>query len=108
MNRPEYVFKGRTYKTINGLSKAIFQDSGCDSHSMVVNRVITATVGRKPNERIVARYTVSPPVLGQPMTVTRQSEIPAANLSNAYKPNETEREQSERQADRIEMFRREI
>lgn len=74
---PEYVFKGRTYKTVSGLSKAIFQDSGCDSHSMVVDRVITATVGRKPEQRVVARYTVSAPVLGQPMTVTRQKEVHA-------------------------------
>ena len=74
---PEYVFKGHTYKTVSGLSKAIFEDCGCDSHSMVVDSVITATVGRKPDQRVVARYTVSAPVLGQPMTVTRQKEVHA-------------------------------
>lgn len=72
MTGPEWVFKGRTFKTVNGLSKAIFKDCGCDSHSMVVGplRIITATVGRLP-ERIVARYQVSPPTPGKPMTVTR-------------------------------------
>lgn len=73
---PSYLFKGRTYKTVAGLSKAIFNDCGCDAHSMVVDRVITATTGRKPNEQIVARYHVSAPTPGQPMTVTRLA-VPA-------------------------------
>lgn len=43
---------------------------------MVVDRVITATTGRKPNEQIVARYHVSAPTPGQPMTVIRLA-VPA-------------------------------
>lgn len=72
-NLPTYLFKGRTYKTVAGLSKAIFQDCGCDAHSMVVDRIITATVGRKPDERIVARYHVNEPTPGEPMRVTRET-----------------------------------
>lgn len=68
---PEYRFKGRTYKTVNGLSRAIFDDCGCDSHSMIINRVITATVGRREQERVVARYEVSAPEVGKPMAVIR-------------------------------------
>lgn len=71
MDSPSYLFKGRTYKTVAGFSKAIFLDCKCDAHSMVVDRIITATVDRKPNERIVARYHVSEPTPGEPMRVTR-------------------------------------
>lgn len=69
--KPVYILNGRTYKTVAGLSKALFADSGCDSHSMVVDSRITCTVGRKPDQRTVAVYAVSKPEIGKPMTVTR-------------------------------------
>lgn len=71
MDLPVYVFKGRRYKTVSGLSKALFTDSGCTSHSMVVERVITCWTGRGTEQQEVARYAVSAPEVGKPMTVTR-------------------------------------
>lgn len=68
---PAYRFKGRLYKTVSGLSKAIAVDSGCDSHSMVVNRHITCTTGRREAQRTVAVYEVSAPKLGEVMDVLR-------------------------------------
>lgn len=73
METPVYLFKGRRYKTVRGLSTALFADSGCESHSMVVDRVITCTVGRGADAKIVARYRVSEPSVGHPMTVTKES-----------------------------------
>ena len=69
---PVYTFKGRTYKTVAGLSRALFADSGCDSHSMVTrDRRIICTVGRGADTRTVAVYAVSEPKLGEAMTVAR-------------------------------------
>lgn len=70
---PEWRFNGRSYKTVNGLSKALFVDSGCDSHSMVKDGRITCTVGRGTERRTVATYAVSAPKLGEAMTVTREA-----------------------------------
>jgi hypothetical protein len=42
---PAYTFNGRTYKTVAGLSRALFADSGCDSHSMVKDGCITCHAG---------------------------------------------------------------
>jgi len=75
LSQPVWIFKGRTYKTVSGLSKAIFADCECDSHTMVIDRKITATIGRHPNQLSVAEYYVSEPVAGKPMTVTRISPI---------------------------------
>lgn len=71
MATPTYRFNGRTYKTVSGLSKALFTDSGCDSHSMIIDRRITCTVGRGDARRTVCVYSVSEPRLGEPMTVLR-------------------------------------
>lgn len=74
MHLPVYKLNGKTYKTVAGLSRAIFADSGCDSHTMVLmpERIIEASVGRKPDERIVARYKVDAPDTTKPyMNVVR-------------------------------------
>ena len=72
MSNPVYILNGRTYKTVAGLSRALFADCGCDSHSMVhpVTRRITCTKGRDPRVT-VAQYIVSAPKLGEAMTVVR-------------------------------------
>jgi hypothetical protein len=71
-----YRFQGRVYKTVNGLSRALFADSGCDSHSMVMftasgDREIVCYRGRGAEQVIVARYFVSPPKAACDMTVAR-------------------------------------
>ena len=79
---PGYRFKGRMYRTVSGLSRALFSDSGCDSHSMVVDRRITCTVGRGPERRTVAVYAVSEPKPDEPMTVARAA-LAAAGADHA-------------------------
>lgn len=72
MNGPVYRFMGRRYKTVAGLSRALFADSGCDSHGMVDSeRRITCTIGRGENRAVVAQYLVGQPVVGEPMNVER-------------------------------------
>jgi hypothetical protein len=74
MSAPAYRLNGKTYMTVNGLSRAIVKDCGCDSHSMVTvtahgDREIVCYLGRLG--AIVARYNVTPPKHGQVMHVTR-------------------------------------
>jgi hypothetical protein len=71
-----YQLNGRTYMTVNGLSRALFADCNCESHSMVMftaagDREIVCYRGRGAAQTIVARYMVSPPKLGQVMHVTK-------------------------------------
>lgn len=69
---PIYKFKGRSYSTIVGLSRALFIDSGCDSHSMVDStRHITCWRGRGTNREIIAQYLVDVPKLGEPIHVLK-------------------------------------
>lgn len=74
LNRPTYRLNGRTYKTVNGLSAAIFKDCRCDSHSMVTaDRRIIATVGRDATLTTIAVYAVDAPEVGKIMNVIRIS-----------------------------------
>lgn len=71
MNGPIYIFNGKSYTTVNGLSKAIFKDSGCSSHSMV--RMVEGERKISAYNRdgdVICEYNVSEPKVGKPMYVT--------------------------------------
>jgi hypothetical protein len=65
---PGYVFKGKTYKTANGLCGAILKDSGCHEMSCVVNHQIHAYADDR--KTVVATYNVTPPKFGEKQQVT--------------------------------------
>lgn len=69
MNHPGYVFKGKTYKTVNGLLTSLAKDSGASEISMVVNNKITARSADRST--VVAVYNVTPPKFGETQVVTR-------------------------------------
>jgi hypothetical protein len=68
---PGYVFKGRTYKTVNGLSTAIFKDCGCSSHSMV-NKDRRILAYAPDRVTVIASYKCSAPEFGKTQSVERE------------------------------------
>lgn len=74
---PIWHFRGRTYRSVTGIYRALFEDSGADDLSRVVDGRITGTVRVGDEHQVVAVYCVSPPQLGAEMTVTRESAVQA-------------------------------
>ena len=71
---PGYVLHGRTYKTVRGLTRAIFTTLDADGHSMIGNdRVLRVYRGKAT----IAEYVASAPALGKPVTLTLREGVPA-------------------------------
>lgn len=69
---PIWIFKGRQYKTVIGLLKALSTDSGAEWIAAVdKDRIIKAGNGRNADQVITARYSVTKPEIGKPMYVER-------------------------------------
>lgn len=83
---PGYSFKGKTYKTVNGLLSALHRDSSAPHLSMVIDNSIRAFA--EDRKTILVTYDITPPVAGKQQRVTRVREITgdlvAAAVASAY------------------------
>lgn len=72
-SKPVYVFKGREYKSLAGFHAALMRDAGSLAEwvGAIRDGVVMVGLGRNCDQRIVARYSVSKPEIGKPMTVAR-------------------------------------
>jgi len=64
-----YRFGGRPYTSVTGLMNALRKDCGATEIGMVVNNRIKCFGSDR--KTVVAEYEVSPPKLGEDMTVKR-------------------------------------
>lgn len=71
---PGYVFKGKTYKTAQGLISALIRDSGADSCGMVSSAGIArvGTITTYANRMAKQVYEITAPKFGEKQVITRR------------------------------------
>jgi hypothetical protein len=79
LTHPGYVFKGKTYKTVNGLLTALMKDCGASWIGMVSsNNTITAYKGAND---VAAVFDITPPKFGEKQVVTKHMEMTADRIN---------------------------